>query len=79
MCKFQQVIRSGLLHKRIVNFRGSDDRPHGDNAVGQLFGHVQNVGHHSERIGSGHSTAATKTGNHLIKNKQNMVLVTELT
>jgi hypothetical protein len=56
--ELQQVFRRVLGHEGVVDLPAGDHRAHGDGAVGDLLGHVEDVRHHAEGMGAGRRRSA---------------------
>ena len=75
MGKFKDVIRPTVGHEGVMDLRRGNDSPHGDRAIRQLLGDIQNIGHDTKGVGPCHCTAATKAGDDLVKNEQHVMLI----
>ena len=66
------------VHHRVVNEVATDHAAQRNDAVGHRLGKVQHVGHHAVIVGAKVHAQAAKTGDDLVKNQQDAVLVANL-
>ena len=71
--KLQHVVGAALGHEGVVNVFAGQHCAHGLHAVGDLLGHVHDVGRHAKVLGAGVSPQAAKAGDDLVKNQQDVV------
>ena len=71
------TFRRGVGH-RVVNLVGHGDGPHRDCAIGDCLGQGDDVRLHIEFLRRERCTHAAETGDHLVKDQQHAVLVTDL-
>ncbi len=75
MTELDRVLRGILLHEGVVDLAGCNHRPHWNGTVGDLLGKVHDVRGDAKVLGAGPAAEATKTGDDLVKNQQNVMLV----
>ena len=79
MEKLNGVIGRARVHHGVVNKISADHTAQRNDAIGHAFGKVEHVGHHTVIVGAEVGAHAAKACDHLVKNKQNAVLVTNFT
>ena len=78
MGKLQRIVRAAMGHEGVVDFGGRHDRAHRYRAVGDLLREIEDIGAHPKRLRTRIGAAAAQTGDHLVKNQQNVVGIAEL-
>ena len=68
----------GVINDRIVHVTRHCNRRHGDRAVGERFGHSDEVGRHAETLRTERVAGAPETANDFIKHQQNAMCRADL-
>ena len=75
MRELEHVLRAARRHEGLVDLLLRDDAAERLDAVGDLLGEVQDVGHHAERLGAGERAGAAEAGDDLVEDQQDVVRV----
>ena len=75
--KLDQLFRP--VHERIMDFVADEHRSHRDHAAGQALGSGDDIRRHIEITGGEGRAETAKTGDHLVKDQQETVLVADFT
>ena len=79
MGDFQRIFRRFGIHKTIVDCAFDDHRTHGHRAIGELLCNIDDIGRDPKRLRTRIGAHTTKRGNHLVKDQQDVMLITDFT
>ena len=74
MGKLQHIFGAAGIHKGVVYLILHDHSAQRQGAIGDLFGHIKDVGRHAKGVSAKHCARSPESGDDLIEYQQNFVM-----